>query len=38
MCHPNVAKFEHYFKDIQNVYTLLELCKNMTLNELLKNT
>ena len=34
--HPNVLAFEHFFEDKQNVYMLLELCKNQTMNELLK--
>ncbi|MBQ3946526.1 MAG: protein kinase, partial [Alphaproteobacteria bacterium] len=36
MNHCNIVKFEHYFEDNENVYILLELCKNKTLNELLK--
>ena len=36
MDHPNIVKFEHYFEDKENVYILLEICKNKTLNELLK--
>ena len=36
MSHHNIVKFEHYFEDNENVYILLELCKNKTLNELLK--
>lgn len=34
--HPNIVHFEHVFEDKENVYILLELCKNETLNELLK--
>lgn len=34
--HPNVVAFEHFFEDNENVYILLELCHNQTLNELLK--
>lgn len=34
--HKNVVKFEHFFEDNDNVYILLELCHNQTLNELLK--
>ena len=36
MSHINIVKFEHYFEDNENVYILLEICKNKTLNELLK--
>lgn len=32
----NVVKFEHVFEDHENVYILLELCTNQTLNELIK--
>jgi len=34
--HPNVVGFEHYFEDAENVYILLELCTNQTLNELVR--
>lgn len=34
--HPNIVKFEHNFEDEHNVYMLLELCKNESLNELIK--
>lgn len=34
--HRNIVKFEHVFEDKDNVYILLELCKNETLSELLK--
>ena len=34
--HPNIVHFEHYFEDSDNVYFLLELCQNQSLNELLK--
>lgn len=34
--HPNVVRFEHVFEDNENIYILLELCKNETLNEFLK--
>ena len=34
--HSQVVAFEHNFEDKENVYILLELCKNQTLNELLK--
>ena len=33
-CHyPNIVAFEHNFEDSDNVYILLELCQNQTLNE-----
>ena len=32
--HQQIVAFEHYFKDNSNVYMLLELCQNQTLNEL----
>eukprot|EP00826_Nyctotherus_ovalis_P010374 TRINITY_DN12740_c0_g3_i1.p1 TRINITY_DN12740_c0_g3~~TRINITY_DN12740_c0_g3_i1.p1 ORF type:complete len:322 (+),score=99.48 TRINITY_DN12740_c0_g3_i1:403-1368(+) len=34
--HPNVVKFEHFFEDKGNVYILLEMCQNQTMNELLR--
>lgn len=34
--HQNIVAFEHFFEDSENVYILLEICKNQTLNELLK--
>ena len=34
--HENIVKFEHYFEDAENVYMLIELCHNQTLNDLLK--
>lgn len=34
--HANVLAFEHFFEDKRNVYMLLELCQNQTMNELLK--
>ncbi|CAG9335439.1 unnamed protein product [Blepharisma stoltei] len=34
--HPNIVGFEHFFEDHENVYILLELCINQTLNELLR--
>ena len=34
--HPNIVAFEHYFEDTENVYILLEICHNQTLNDLLK--
>ena len=34
--HPQIVAFEHYFEDTENVYILLEICQNQTLNDLLK--
>jgi len=34
--HQNVAQFTHFFEDSENVYILLELCHNQSMNELLK--
>lgn len=34
--HENIVNFEHFFEDSDNVYILLELCQNQTLNELLR--
>lgn len=34
--HQYIVSFEHVFEDQENVYILLELCTNQTLNELLK--
>ena len=34
--HDQVVAFEHNFEDNENVYILLEVCKNQTLNELFK--
>ncbi|KAL4504560.1 hypothetical protein ABPG72_010006 [Tetrahymena utriculariae] len=34
--HQHVVAFEHVFEDHENVYILLELCTNHTLNELIK--
>ena len=34
--HPQIVAFEHYFEDTENVYILLEICHNQTLNDLLK--
>jgi polo-like kinase 1 len=34
--HPMIVSFEHYFEDTENVYILLEMCQNQSLNELLK--
>ena len=34
--HLNIVNFEHFFEDKENVYILLELCSNQTLNEMVK--
>lgn len=34
--HANVCQFLHFFEDSENVYILLELCANQSMNELLK--
>jgi len=34
--HQYIVSFEHVFEDQENVYILLELCTNQTLNDLLK--
>ena len=34
--HPHIVKFEHVFEDNENVYILLEMCTNQTLNDLCK--
>ena len=34
--HSGVVKFEHFFEDVDNVYILLEMCHNQTLNELIR--
>lgn len=34
--HKNIVKFKHFFEDSNNVYVLLELCSNQTLNDLVK--
>jgi len=34
--HTNVVHFEHVFEDGENVYILLELCSNQSLNDLIK--
>ena len=34
--HPYIVKFEHVFEDNENVYILLEICTNQTLNDLCK--
>ena len=34
--HQNIVRFEHYFEDDANVYIMLELCTNQSLNDLIR--
>jgi len=34
--HPFVCQFQHFFEDHENVYILLEICPNSSLNDLIK--
>ena len=34
--HTNVVRFEHFFEDENNVYIMLELCTNQSLNDLVR--
>ena len=36
LSHAHIVKFEHVFEDNENVYILLEMCTNQTLNDLCK--
>ena len=36
LSHPNVVKFERSFENEKNIFILLEMCSNQTLNDLLK--
>lgn len=36
MHHQNIVGFEHFFEDAENVYILLEICQNQTLNDMVK--
>lgn len=36
LMHKHVVQFHHFFEDAENVYILLELCTNQTMNELLR--
>jgi len=36
MKHENVVDFITYFEDSENVYIMLELCQNLSLNEMVK--
>ena len=34
--HKSIVGFEHFFEDNENVYILLEMCHNQTLNDLIR--
>ncbi|OMJ76924.1 hypothetical protein SteCoe_23590 [Stentor coeruleus] len=34
--HTNIVRFEHFFEDDNNVYIMLELCTNQSLNDLVR--
>lgn len=34
--HENIVSFEHFFEDEENVYIMLELCNNQSLNDQVK--
>lgn len=34
--HPSIVSFHNFFEDADNVYIILELCSNQTVNELVK--
>ena len=34
--HTNIVRFEHFFEDENNVYIMLELCTNQSLNDLMR--
>lgn len=36
LSHRNVVQFDHVFEDSENVYMVLEVCSNHTLNEMLR--
>lgn len=36
MEHSKIVKLEKYFEDKDNVYIILELCPNLSLNDMLK--
>ena len=36
MHHPNIVQFENFFEDEENVYIIMEICGNSTLNEQIK--
>ncbi len=36
MNNPGVVKLEKYFEDKDNVYIVMELCPNLSLNDMLK--
>ena len=36
LCNEFVVQFDKYFEDKENVYILLEICQNQSLNELVR--
>jgi serine/threonine protein kinase len=36
MEHPKIVHLEKYFEDKDNVYIILELCPNLSLNDMIK--
>lgn len=36
LSHSNVVKFLHHFEDSDNIYILLEICNNKSLNDMVK--
>jgi polo-like kinase 1 len=36
LSHTNVVKFLHHFEDRENIYILLEICNNKSLNDMVK--
>ena len=34
--HENIVNFKHFFEDQHDIYILLELCENLTLQDMLK--
>ena len=36
LLHKNIVAFDYFFEDSENVYILLEMCHNQTLNELVR--
>lgn len=36
MSHDGVVNFKSYFEDSENVYIILELCNNLSLNDMVK--
>jgi polo-like kinase 1 len=36
LSHENIVGFKHFFEDQHDIYILLELCENQSLQELIK--